>query len=112
MLLTFLLGLTLSLPAQQREGSDASLGVPLQPLAQQVRRLESALRYLGQPLPAADHLAINHAVALPDETAAARLQAVLDRHVLTTVRINPESRVSVEPGAAKPGSCRAERAFF
>jgi hypothetical protein len=103
MLLTFLLGLTLSLPAQQREGSDASLGVPLQPLAQQVRRLESALRYLGQPLPAADHLAINHAVALPDETAAAaRLQAVLDRHVLTTVRINPESRVSVEPGAAKP----------
>ena len=111
MLLTFLLGLTLSLPAQQREGSDASLGVPLQPLAQQVRRLESALRYLGQPLPAADHLAINDAVALADETAAAaRLQAVLDRHVLATVRINPESRVSVEPGAAKPDSCRAERA--
>jgi hypothetical protein len=103
MLLTFLLGLTLSLPAQQREGSDASLGVPLQPLAQQVRRLESALRYLGQPLPAADHLAINEAVALADETAAAaRLQAVLDRHVLATVRINPESRVSVEQGAAKP----------
>jgi hypothetical protein len=103
MLLTFLLGLTLSVPAQQRQGFDASLAVPLQPLAQQVRRLESALRYLGQPLPAADHLAINEAVALADETAAAaRIQAVLDRHVLATVRINPESRVSVEQGAAKP----------
>jgi hypothetical protein len=103
MLLTFLVGFTLSLPAQQREGSGANLGVPLQPLAQQVRRIESALRYLGQPLPAADHLAINEAVALGDEAAAAtRLQAILDRYVLAAVRINPESRVSVEPGAAKP----------
>jgi hypothetical protein len=103
MLLTFLVGFTLGLPAQQREGSGANLGVPLQPLAQQVRRLESALRYLGQPLPAADHLAINEAVARGDEAAAAtRLQAILDRYVLAAVRINPESRVSVEPGAAKP----------
>ena len=28
--------------------------VPLQPLAQQVRRLETALRYLGQPLADSD----------------------------------------------------------
>ena len=102
-LLTVFTSLTLSLPAQQWEGSGANLTVPLQPLAQQVRRLESALRYLGQPLPAPDHLAINEAVALADESAAAaRLQAILDRHVLADVRINPESRVSVEQGAAKP----------
>ena len=102
MLLT-ILGLTLSLPAEQREGPSASVTVPLQPLAQQVRRLESALRYLGQPLAAADHLAINEAIALADEkTAASRLQALLDRHVLAVVRINPESRVSVEQGPAKP----------
>jgi hypothetical protein len=96
-------GLTLSLRAQERPPSGPVDGVPLQPLAQQVRRLESALRYLGQPLSAADHLAINEAIALSDERAAAsRLQEVLDRHVLAVVRINPESRVSVEQGAAKP----------
>jgi hypothetical protein len=112
-LLILFASLTLSLPAQQREGPDASLAVPLQPLAQQVRRLESALRYLGQPLPAADHLAINEAVALADETAAApRLQAVLDRYVLATVRINPESRVSVEQGAAKPDLVQSGTRLF
>ena len=83
-------GLTLSLRAQERPPPGPADGVPLQPLAQQVRRLESALRYLGQPLAAADHLAINEAVALSDEKAAAsRLQELLDRHVLPVVRINP-----------------------
>ena len=90
---------TLTLAAQQ-----APTGVPpLQPLAQQVRRLETALGFLGQPLPAEDHAAINAAIALPDESAAVRrLQEVLDRHVLARVDINPESRVKVEQGAARP----------
>jgi hypothetical protein len=96
-------GLTLSLRAQERPQPGPVDPVPLQPLAQQVRRLEIALRYLGQPLAAADHLVINGAIALDDEkAAAARLQEVLDRHVLAVVRINPESRVSVEQGAAAP----------
>ena len=40
----------------------AQAPVPLQPLAQQVRRLEDAMNYLGQPFPAADHRAINAAI--------------------------------------------------
>ena len=94
-----LIGLTLTLAAQR-----APTGGPsLQPLAQQVRRLETALGFLGQPLPPEDHAAINAAIALPDESAAVgRLQEVLDRHVLARVDINPESRVKVEQGAARP----------
>ncbi|MGH9373800.1 MAG: CehA/McbA family metallohydrolase [Vicinamibacterales bacterium] len=94
--------LSLTVQAEQaRVPADAS--VPLQPLALQVRQLETALHYLGQPLPAADRQAINAAVALTDERAAvARLQEVLDRSVLAAVHINPESRVRVEQGAARP----------
>jgi hypothetical protein len=39
-------------PAHQHSQSPP---VPLQPLAQQVRQLEEALNYLGQPFPAAVH---------------------------------------------------------
>ncbi|MDA1314650.1 MAG: CehA/McbA family metallohydrolase [Acidobacteria bacterium] len=81
----------------------AAQSVPLQPFAQQVRRLEDALNYIGQPLPAGDHAEINSALAAADETqAAARIQEVLDRHVLAEVEINAESRVKVRPGKAKP----------
>ncbi len=77
--------------------------VPLQPLAQQVRRLEDSLNYLGQPLAAKLHDQINDALAMEDETAAvARLQELLDPLVLAIVSINPESRVKVAQGAAKP----------
>jgi hypothetical protein len=77
--------------------------VPLQPLAQQVRRLEDAMNYLGQPFPAADHAAINAAIANADEDAAvAELEKILDRYALAIVDINAESRVKVEPGPAKP----------
>jgi hypothetical protein len=94
--------LTLSLDARQAH-VHPMFEVPLQPLAQQARRLETALRFLGQPLPAADHEAINGALAMPDERAAvARLQAILDPYVLAQVHINPESRVRVEQGAASP----------
>ena len=95
-----LAALTLTIAAQDRA---ASTGVSLQPLAQQVRRLETALRYLGEPLPVAEHAALNDAIALADEQAAvSRVQAVLDRHVLARVHINPESRVKVEQGNARP----------
>jgi hypothetical protein len=97
--LPFLLSLTLL--AQAPPASAPT--VPLQPLAQQARRLESALRYLGQPLSEAEHQAINEAVASSDEAAGvARIQSTLDTHVLATVHINPESRVKVEQGAARP----------
>jgi hypothetical protein len=90
-------------PAAQEPATSRSSAVPLQPLAQQVRRLETGLRYLGQPLPASDHQAINDAIATADQAAGvARLQQILDRHVLATVHINAESRVKVEQGAAPP----------
>ena len=77
--------------------------VPLQPLAQQVRRLEDALNYLGQPLAPADHNAINAAIGNSSPGAAVRgLEAVLDKYALAIVDINAESRVKVEAGAAKP----------
>ncbi|HEV8130766.1 MAG TPA: CehA/McbA family metallohydrolase [Acidobacteriota bacterium] len=77
--------------------------VPLQPLAQQVRQIEAALRYLGQPLQPADQRQINDAIARTDEKAAvSELESVLDKHALVIVEINPESRVKVKQGAAKP----------
>jgi len=77
--------------------------IPLQPLAQQVRQLEDALNYLGQPLPSSAHERINQAIGNADQAAAVvSLQSVLDEYVLVTVDINAESRVKVEQGAAKP----------
>ncbi len=88
-------------PAHQH-APPAPAVVPMQPLAQQIRRLEDAMNYLGQPFPAADQAAINQAIASPDEAAAVpRLEATLDRYALAIVDINAESRVKVEPGPAK-----------
>src|SRR6266571_6679893 len=79
------------------------LAVPLQPLAQQVRLLENALSYLGQPLGPEDHERINRAIAGSDEAAgAAEIEALLDQHVLLVVAVNPESRVRVAAGPARP----------
>ena len=75
----------------------------LQPLAQQARRLETALRYLGEPLSDADRQAIDAALAQPDEADGVRqIEQVLDRRVLVRVHINAESRVRVEAGTARP----------
>ncbi len=91
----------------------AAAPIPLQPLAQQVRQLEDALNYLGQALPAADRRRINEAIGNADEAAAvAQLQAVLDPYVLLSVDINPESRVKVEQGAAKPELVQAGTRLF
>src|SRR5437762_4039983 len=89
--------LTSGLPTSAfAQAAGESPKVSLQPLAQQVRQIESALNYLGQPLPSADVQRINAAVALQNEAAAAaELERVLDRYVLVVVTINPESRVKV-----------------
>ena len=96
--------LTSGLPTSAfAQAAGESPKVSLQPLAQQVRQIESALNYLGQPLPSADVQRINAAVALQNEAAAAaELERVLDRYVLVVVTINPESRVKVDPGSVKP----------
>jgi hypothetical protein len=91
----------------------AQTRVSLQPLAQQVRQVETTLAYLGQPLSADDREAINQAVAGADEAAAvARLEQTLDKYTLATVEINPESRVKIQPGQAKPDLVEAGTRIF
>ena len=66
--------------------------IPLQPLAQQVRQLEEAMNYLGQPFGTADLRRIHEAIANPDEAAAVRaLESILDRTCSLTVDINPRA---------------------
>ena len=97
-----LVALTLTPQAQQRPAAPETT-VPLQPLAQQVRRLETALRYFGEPLPASEHQALNEAIGMADEAlAVTRIQQVLDRFAIARVHISPESRVRVEQGTARP----------
>jgi hypothetical protein len=77
--------------------------VPLQPLAQHARRVESTLRELGQALATSDRQAIDAAISAANEQEAVQgLQQTLDKYVVAVVRINPESRVSVDPGPGKP----------
>ncbi len=81
--------------------ASAEVAVALQPFADQVRRLERTLEFLGQPLPAADQKQINAALAGSDEqAAAAKIQTILDKHVLVQVSIDAESRVDAHRGAA------------
>jgi hypothetical protein len=91
----------------------ASEPVPLQPLAQQVRQLEEAMTYLGQPFKAADLRRIHEAIANQDEAAAVHaLESILDPYALLTVDINPESRVKVEEGTAPPELVQAGTRLF
>lgn len=101
------------LSAQQHQHAAGNPVVPLQPLAQHVRQIEDALAFLGEPLPLADHQKINEAIANPDEAAAvAAIEAILDRHALMIVDINPEGRVKVEQGTAKPDLVEAGARLF
>ena len=89
------------------------LAVALQPLAQQVRRIEDALSYVGQPLPTKTQDAINRAIGATDENAAVEsIQQALDPFVLAAVDINAESRVKVERGAAEAALVQGGSRFF
>jgi hypothetical protein len=95
----------LGAPAQNgmEQSGAAQSKVALQPLAQQIRQIQEALDFLGQPLPASDARRIDAAMGMADDEAAvAELERVLDPYVLAVVSINAESRVKVEPGLAKP----------
>jgi hypothetical protein len=104
-------GVAAAQPAAHQHPAPAS--IPLQPLAQQVRLLEEALAYLGQPLQATDLRRINEAIANSDEAAAVhQLESILDQYVLVNVDVNPESRVKVEQGAAKAELVEAGTRLF
>ena len=77
--------------------------VDLQPLAAQGRRIVETLDLLGAPLSAADRKIVLGAGSGPDAARDARaLRTTLDRRCLFFVGINPESRVKVAPGPARP----------
>jgi hypothetical protein len=75
----------------------------LQPFAVSAKRIVLALEQLGQPLPPADRSALDAALSSTDDRdGITRAAALLDRLALVTVTINPEARVAVHAGAAKP----------
>ena len=77
--------------------------VEFQPFVAQVRRLIEATDYLGAPFSAADKAALNAAMSSTDAKAAVtKLQETIDRYALFGVHINPEMRVKVAQGDAKP----------
>jgi len=77
--------------------------VPAQPLAAQAARVEQALAHLGSPLPSRTHAALQKALHEADGSRQVRaIQAALDPYCLLGVHINPESRVKVAPGPARP----------
>lgn len=82
--------------------SASSSDVPWQPFAAQVQRLLTALQALGDPIANSDAETVRSALSVGNESAIPTITNVLDRSVLLDVRINPETRVSVERGAAPP----------
>jgi hypothetical protein len=77
--------------------------VPLQPLIAQVRRLITATEYLGTPLEPDNVRELETAFKMANkESAAVSIQRLLDCHCLVGVEVNPEMRVKVAPGAARP----------
>ena len=81
-----------------------TIGFPateLQPLVAQVKRLADAMAYLGEPFSEAERQRLDAAANLGDGPRAIdEIQRILDPRCLLAVRINPESRISVERGAA------------
>ncbi|MBI4660049.1 MAG: CehA/McbA family metallohydrolase [Verrucomicrobia bacterium] len=78
-----------------------------QPFTAQVKRLLEATEYLGSPLAAADTRTLERelrSTLSADDNAAgtAAIQRILDKYCLVGVNINPESRVKVAQGPAKP----------
>lgn len=76
--------------------------VEFQPFAAQITRVLQALDMLGDPLPDADTRELQSLIVKGGTSSVERMQHILDKHVLAGVDINPESRVKVQQGQAKP----------
>jgi hypothetical protein len=95
----------MSLPARAAELPSLPVvhNVELQPLIAQVKRVLEATDYLGTPVSASDKQALEAAFKQTDaDEASEAIQRVLDKYCLLAVNINPESRVKVASGPAKP----------
>ena len=89
-------------PARAADAPPVVTGVDAQPLRAQAERVAQALEVLGAPLEDAQRQALRKALAAGGDDAARQVQAVFDPLCLAVVNINPESRVKVAPGAARP----------
>ena len=77
--------------------------VERQPLAANVARVVQALQIAGSPLPHDSLKRLEELAESDDDPAVVReLQGLLDPQCLVVVNINPESRVKVGAGMAKP----------
>lgn len=77
--------------------------VDWQPLSAQMRRVTAALERTGSPLSPSEASELESALQSTDAVEGRkRAEAVLDTHVLFYVDINPEMRVKVSAGAARP----------
>lgn len=77
--------------------------VEAQPLIAQCKRLSQALEFVGNPLTPARQQALAKAMSAEDSSeVAAGIQSILDPLCLVGITINPESRVKVTPGPARP----------
>jgi len=76
-------------------------GVDLQPFASATDRLVEALEFAGSPIDPDHAKAIRDLVEANDDESTTEIQAILDRYCVAGVRINAESRVTVEAGPAE-----------
>jgi hypothetical protein len=78
-------------------------GIEKQPLAAQSRRVIDAVDFLGSPFSAEERSRLDAAAAASEDAVAAKeIQSVLDPHCLFVVNVNPEMRVKVARGPARP----------
>lgn len=78
-------------------------GLEPQPLITQALRVDEALAFLGSAMSDADRATLASLKDAPHSDAlVADIQALLDPYCLAFVHINPEARVKVHPGPAKP----------
>jgi hypothetical protein len=109
----WLIALSATLLAQAPAHDAHNTGVALQPFAVLARRVVIALDGLGQPMNAGDRLALDRALSSSDEAdGVAQAVKVLDRYALARVEINPEARVKVLPGEARPTLVEAGTSVF
>ncbi len=101
-----MLSILLQIPLKARAAANSGESpgsVPVQPFEDDVRRLRTALDFLGQPLLPQDQEQIKAAFSShADESSVSGVEAILDKYALAIVTISPESRVGVKRGEASP----------
>ncbi len=102
--LSLLLVAVLVLPASlDAQSLSVISGVEAQPLKAQARRIVEALGYVGSPISPGDQTRLKEIFDAPDdEKSSQEVQKILNAYVVNAVHINPESRVKVAAGPAKP----------